>query len=109
MTNPTGTKPFVRVSIYHQNDSVFNDLAEKITNFLKSMKIGERDLRIWSVEAQSDGEHTHMNVDVQVEIYGDVNVEIATIASDMYGCISLDHFRLSLVVEKRNGVVLRNF
>ena len=109
MTNPTGTKPFVRVSIYHQNDSVFNDLAEKIRNFLKSMNIEENDLRIWSVEAQSDGEHTHMDVDVQVEIYSDLNDEIATIASNMYDYIALDYFRLSVVVEKRNGVVLRNF
>ena len=109
MTNPTGTKPFVRVSIYHQNDSVFDDLAKKIRDFLKSMNIEGDDLRIWSVEAQSDGEHTHMNVDVVIEIYSDLNDEIATIASNMYDYIALDHFRLSVVVEKRNGVVLRNF
>lgn len=109
MPNPKGTKPFVQVSIYHQNDSVFNDLAEKIKKFLESMKIEEKDLRILSMETQIAGEHTHMNVDVVVEIYGDVNVEIATIASDMYDCIVLNHFRLSLVVEKRYGMVLRNF
>ena len=109
MTNPTGTKPFVRVSIYHQNDLVFDDLTKKIKEFLESMKIEEKDLKILSVETQIAGEHTHMDVDVQVEIYGDINVEMATIVSDMYDCIALDHFRLRLVVEKRDGIVLRNF
>ena len=109
MTNPTGTKPFVRVSIYHQNDSVFNDLAEKIRDFLKSLEIEERDLRIWSVEAQSAGEHPHMNVDVQVEIYGNLNETEETLEQKMYRRIKLKNFRLSLVVEKRDGMVLRNF
>lgn len=109
MTNPKGTRPFVQVYIYHQNDLVFNDLAEKIKKFLESMKIGERDLRIRSVEAQSYGEHTHMNVDVVAEIYGNLNEGEKTLAQKMYKCIRLKNFRLSLVVEKRNGVVSRNF
>ena len=50
-----------------------------------------------------------MDVDVVIEIYRDFNDEITATASDMYGYIALDHFRLSVVVEKRNGVVLRNF
>ncbi len=108
-TTSTGKKTCVQVFIHHQNHGISRQLEAKITNFLtETLNIEKKCINFLFFEIQSEEELSHIDVTVKVEIYNIQDIDEA-FAQKMYGHIALEHFRLTLIIEKKDGIIVKNY
>ncbi len=109
-TNGGKNGTYVQICIYHKNYDIAQNLRTKITDFLTSiLNIEDKCINFLFFETQTEEEHAHMNVTVKVEVYRDPDVDEEKLSKDIYKHIELQHFRLTLIVEKRDGMVIKNY
>lgn len=100
---------YALIYIHHQNHGISKQLEAQITNFLTAiLNIEMKCIKFLFFETQSKEELAHMDLTVKIEIYNIQDIDEA-FAQKMYECIALEHFRLTLIIEKKDGVIVKNY